>query len=129
LKKLLIYLSCIGLICLISGCASIKNKAGYEAPYVQDNGKTNWHDVAGYFMSNYPDMTRNEKADLLVQHMVNAGQIYDVDEVTHIYKEKRIFVDGRRVWPIIMANESESTLEYIVFNPKENKDNVSSNSN
>ena len=97
MKKLFtMTLICVTMFC---GCATEK----YTQPSNNATSRptrTDWEQQAEFYGSNYPDCSRNEKAQLLMDSMTYEKESFTT--TTKEYKVSIIYVywDGKQIWPL-----------------------------
>ena len=78
------------------------------------NEPINWQQEAGFYESNYPNSSNNEKALMLYKSMIDNGE-RGVSLEKKIYKIKiyHIYMDGIKVWPTESQRKHNRTLSEI----------------
>ena len=99
------------IICIISlsGCAVLREATElYNAPYYNGKDRITPYELADYYTTNCPDLTSNEKAELIYKQLK--------DDRWEIFKEEKIETkttiqviwNGIKIWPVDINKNVQS---------------------
>ena len=97
----------------ISGCASLQDQIKHDrelmaTPYYDGSDKVDPLDTAGFYASQYPDCTNNEKAEMLCKTLKGQGYRAELVETTRTVVDKSVMLDGKKVWPVQIIKRNEA---------------------
>lgn len=108
MKKLLIYLGITFLLFTVNGCAAVKEFSRIESV-------TDWKEYSGYYDSRYPELDRNERAQLLIDLLVTSKETFYVIKRQYQVEEVWVYKNGRPLWPVDGDTHVKGELMYKDF--------------
>jgi len=116
LRYIAVFVFLLALFVLLSGCAELRQHLKdadelYNTPYYKGEDKQRPEEVAGYYESNFPDTSANDKATMLYEKLKKDGWNVNITEQRVKVTRKIVSYDGKRVWPTTATTNKEYTWE------------------
>ncbi len=121
MKNFLIIILCS----MLCGCAMLKPD-NYSDKYHMTRNKIDWEGTMGFYESCYPDLTRNEKAELIIESMKKENEEFEVMYTYYKIKHTCILFRGKTIWPVVTTKIDGEELETVIV-PVKRRINDTSN--